>query len=376
MASREAEQLASRLRDMRTSHGLTQAVLAQVLSDDARVAVPTVSSWESQTTPKLPPVGRLKTYALFFSQQRIDVNAGLPREGDLKAADRDRFHALHRELLALRDAVVNRSSSVGGSSTWQFERGPIRIICSEAPANERSPLAKEGNPNHTRMFRYADLDALIELWGHIRASNPALENVAHRLAAEVVADDLSGDVVVLGGIAWNPVASELQKRVLGELPVQQVKVPDLQNGEIFRTEGPGGRDFRPQWEERQYSAQEPMDPEQIEAEQVEDAWHDGKYRELVEDVALLARLPNPFYHRRTITICSGVYSRGVLGAVRTLTDRRVRKRNETYIANRFPGGSFALLMRVPVVNGEAISPDLENPINRLYEWSPDEEAEG
>jgi hypothetical protein len=27
-------------------------------------------------------------------------------------------------------------------------------------------------------------------------------------------------------------------------------------------------------------------------------------------------------------------------------------------------------MRVTVVNGEALSPDLENPENRLYEWSP------
>jgi hypothetical protein len=31
-------------------------------------------------------------------------------------------------------------------------------------------------------------------------------------------------------------------------------------------------------------------------------------------------------------------------------------------------------MRVPVLNGEAISPDLEIPQNRLYEWSPNEKV--
>ena len=34
-----------------------------------------------------------------------------------------------------------------------------------------------------------------------------------------------------------------------------------------------------------------------------------------------------------------------------------------------------MLMRVPVMNGEAISPDLEIPDNRLYEWTPNEKDE-
>jgi len=51
----------------------------------------------------------------------------------------------------------------------------------------------------------------------------------------------------------------------------------------------------------------------------------------------------------------------------------VRERNEAYLANRFPGRIFGLLLRVPVINGEAITPDLEISENRLYEWSPEEE---
>jgi hypothetical protein len=160
---------------------------------------------------------------------------------------------------------------------------------------------------------------------------------------------------------------------LNDLPVEQVKVPEFENGEIFRSKNPA-REFRPQWEERGDADQKAMDYAQLAAQQAEDTWRDGKRMELVEDVALLARLPNPFNHSRTITICNGVYSRGVLGAVRTLTDVAVRERNEAYIANRFPNGSFALVMRVSIINGEAISPDLEISDNVLYEWPPVEET--
>jgi hypothetical protein len=67
-------------------------------------------------------------------------------------------------------------------------------------------------------------------------------------------------------------------------------------------------------------------------------------------------------------MCNGIHSRGVYGAVRCLTDRRVREANEQYLAERFPNGRFALLLRVPVVTNETMSPDLTNPTARLFEW--------
>ena len=370
----EAGRLARRLRDLRTSHRLKQADLARVFSEHTKVSVAAISSWESESkTAKVPPEERLHVYALFFSQTDAAIgNLHLPREDDLAPADRERFTVLREELIDLRNSAIGQAGSqISSSSTWAFDTGPITVICPEAPTDGRSPLAKETNPNHTRLYRYADLDSLIELWGHIRATNPDLE-VAHRLPTEVVADDLSGHLVVLGGIAWNQVADRLQQ-VLDELPFEQISVPDLDNGEIFRSREPGGQEFRPRWADRKGARREAMDLGQIKAEQAQDAWHNGKRRELVEDVGLLARLRNPFNHSRTITICSGVYSRGVLGSVRTLTDSAIRKENEAYVARRFPSGSFAILMRVTVVNGEALSPDLENPENRLYEWSPTEE---
>lgn len=195
------------------------------------------------------------------------------------------------------------------------------------------------------MYRYADLDALMELWGHLRASNPELQ-ISHRLPSEVKADDMSGHLVLLGGIGWNHVTRRLLK-TLREMPISQFEVSDLKTGEIFKASGAGGKEFRPVFEDGD----------------------DGP--ELIEDVALLTRLRNPFNSNRTITICNGIHSRGVLGAVRALTDTAVRERNEAYLSQHFPDGLFAMLLRVPVVNGEAISPDLEIPENRLYQWEPD-----
>lgn len=356
--SPEAARLAKRLRGLRTSHesNLTQADLARALSQESSVAVATISSWESRTNPKPPPAERLHSYALFFCSDRSRTQpAYLVPEDQLTSDERSRFENLHEELVVLRAAAYgpNRASGLSTSelSTWTFDRDPITIICPEAPLAERPPMANEKNPNYTRMFRYADLDALIELWGHIRASNPTA-TVVHRLPSEVVADDLSGHVVALGGVGWNGVMKRMLK-ALPEMPVSQVEHEDLKTGDIFRTSGEGGRDYWPVWD---------------------DAGASG--RELLEDVALLARVRNPYNHSQTLTICNGIHSRGVVGAVRTLTDIAVRERNEAFLASRFPGGEFALLLRVPVVNGEALSPDLEIDSNRLYEWSPGNEATG
>ena len=96
----------------------------------------------------------------------------------------------------------------------------------------------------------------------------------------------------------------------------------------------------------------------------------GERKELVADVAYVARLRNPFQFDRTLTICNGIHSRGVLGAVRCFTDATVREHNEKYLADRFPAGEFAMLLRVRVVGNETLSPDLRDPTARLYEWEP------
>jgi hypothetical protein len=84
---------------------------------------------------------------------------------------------------------------------------------------------------------------------------------------------------------------------------------------------------------------------------------------------MLARLPNPFNTLRTLTYCNGIHSRGVLGAVRCLTDLAVRDDNESYLEETFfDSDHFAILMKVQVVGGETISPSLKNPGAVLFHW--------
>jgi hypothetical protein len=85
----------------------------------------------------------------------------------------------------------------------------------------------------------------------------------------------------------------------------------------------------------------------------------------------LLGVADPFNYSRTLTICNGVHSRGVVGAVLIVTDETVRPDNEKYLARRFPEGSFAMLVRVPVVSGKVLAPDLQNPYVRVFEWTPE-----
>jgi len=310
------------------------------------VAAATLSSWESATNPKTPSDARLRAYARFFCTTRsLKGTPHLLSIEELNGDERRRYNELESELLAL-----SSTDDDGARHTFRFESGPIVVVCPTVPAEERGPLARDEDPNFTKMLQYGDLDALVELYGHIRAENPNLD-VFHRPADEVVSDDLSSHLVLLGGIGWNRVTRRIQSAI-SQIPIQQVAVADIPTGEIFRVqEGEVVREFRPEYQE-----------------------FDGE-REQIADVGYLVRRRSPYQTDRTLTICNGTHSRGVYGAVRCLTDKRVRDENERYLADRFPEGEFAVLVRVPVVTNETLSPDLRNPDTRLYEWDPTEDAQ-
>jgi hypothetical protein len=339
-----AVRLAQALRELRESEWpdqvLTQAQLATALSADGRVASATVSSWESTTNPKTPSAARISAYARFFCTPRsLEGKPHLIPEKQLTPVEQERFRELETRLLELsNDRKVHR--------TFQFEAGPVIVICPTAPPEERGPLADEQDPNFTKMQQYGDLDALIELYGHLRAENPT-HDVFHRLTDDVVRDDFSSHVILLGGVGWNKVTRRFQSAI-SQVPITQIPVDDLKDGDIFSVETPGRERslFYPEYEDL------------------------GDGKELIADVGYLVRLRNPFKVSRTLTICNGIFSRGVFGAVRCLTDASVREENERYLADRFPDGQFAILLRVPVVTNETLSPDLQNPKSRLYEWSP------
>jgi len=306
------------------------------------VAGPTVSSWESLTNPKTPPVGRISAYARFFCTERsLDGEPHLIPEDQLGADELDRFRQREAQLLQLLHPEERKPQHI-----FHFDVGPVIVICPDAPVEVRGSLAIEEDPNFTKLQQYGDLDALIELYGHLCRENPTLD-VTHKLASEVLPEDYGGHVILLGGIGWNEITRRMG-RYLGQVPIKQIDVTDLPGGDIFQVEASDGvKSFY-------YPESEELD----------------ERKELVADVAYVARLRNPFQFDRTLTICNGIHSRGVLGAVRCFTDATVRDHNEKYLADEFPEGEFAILLRVRVVGNETMAPDLRDSVARLYEWGP------
>ena len=130
--------------------------------------------------------------------------------------------------------------------SWHFsDTGPVTLICAQLPKAQTGSLAYPADPNYTELLSYADLDALMELHGHIRAENPAM-GVFFKLSPNVLPDDLSGHVVLLGGIAWNDKTQRLSE--MTSQPVRQIEDPEVQTGEIFVVARNGIEErFLPKW---------------------------------------------------------------------------------------------------------------------------------
>jgi hypothetical protein len=356
-----ARALARRLRELREGEWpdvtITQRQLAQALSDDRPVSVPLISSWENQNRPVVPPAERLVAYATFFASRRAVERSRFRLLGvdELTDAERTRREELCRELLAARTAAIQRGGGTqrGGPAPgpgepvikplggpWSFrDARPVTLVCAELPEHQRAQLPEPDDPEnaYAELYAYADLDALFELHGHIRAANPASLVTVHT-SAQLQPDDYTAHLVVLGGVDWNRATRDLQRY----MPVVQ------------RAGGPAGAffDFEDQDGRRELHAE---------------LAQDGR---LVADVGHFFRAPNPYNQKRTLTVCNGLSGRGVQGAVRALTDERFRDRNADYLAERFGGSeSYSVMMRVLVVDGSVVTPDWSRADMRLHEWS-------
>ena len=224
-------------------------------------------------------------------------------------------------------------------SIWHFPDGSrITLVSFRLPPDRRPPSADRTDLNYVRYADLADLDALIDIHGAIRACNPASQ-VVIMAAQDLTQQDVAHHIVLIGGLTWENVNPWLS-RILPELPIQ-----------------PG----------------DPWDRGAIVVHDTDDRELEFKYTviddELVEDVGFFARGQNPAAPRRTLTICGGITTRGVRGAARCFIDWEMRERNEQYLAPRFPDGStYCIVMRVPVVNQDPLTPDLSKQENRLFEW--------
>jgi hypothetical protein len=233
------------------------------------------------------------------------------------------------------------------SGYWRFpDARPITIVCADVPAEmlARIPYSRPEDPDYVALYAFADLDAFVELHGHIRAANPG-SHVFFRTTSQLTSDDYTTHFVSLGGADWNKATASVFARL--SMPVLQVADWTAPDGQYFEVAEGGGVPVR----------HRPV------VDRV------GERKVLREDVALFARARNPFNQRRTVTVCSGMYAGGTLGAVRALTDTRFRDRNTRYAQERFGDCDvFCILTRVEVENGAPLTPDWTLPEYRLFEW--------
>ena len=354
--------LAQRLRSLREERWpgrkITQPQLAQALGG---VSVPLISSWESQTNPRIPPPRRLDAYAALFATTRsFDSEPGhLISSLDMTDEERKAMSELKQELGRMRSAAmragatpaeVARTDEISeslGSGPWRFEdTHVITIVCAQWPDSmlAQIPYSSVDDPDYIELLTYSELDSLFELYGHLRAAN-SINQVNLRTPDKLTADDYTSHLITLGGVDWNRVTSSALRSL--ELPVRQVADWDTEGGQYFEVGEAGAAEkHRPVLEKS------------------------GGKQFLRSDVALFARAVNPFNQKRTITVCSGMFARGTLGAVRALTDARFRDRNAEYLRSRFgDSDSFGILTKVPVVNGVTVTPDWTTGDYTLFEWS-------
>ncbi|MFL6129720.1 MAG: helix-turn-helix domain-containing protein [Mycobacteriales bacterium] len=357
-AARGSAALARRLRELREGGFGGRRVTQQQLATALGVKPASISAYENEINPSPPPPYRLRGYATFFATERSVADGRVIPDHDLTDDERAARDTLLAELLALAETAPQPPAPVllrppaPRPGIWSFPEGEsVRLVCGQLE-DMTHPYADPRNPNYSELLTFADLDALMELYAHVWKLNPSCDIRFLRGDGLTEPDDLTSHLVIIGGSGLNPALELILEQT--DLPIRQRvdwKVDFANDGDVFDL-GNGRTPILP-------------------------TFSSNPGLGLIEDVGLLARLANPFNIMRTLTVCSGIYSRGVLGAVRTLTDATTRDQNEAYLAERFPDGTqFAILMRVPVVLGKAITPDLQNESVRLYEWPEPDEASG
>ncbi|WP_181781807.1 helix-turn-helix domain-containing protein [Pseudonocardia pini] len=331
--------LGQRLRELRETGFEGESVRqAALMSAFGLKSTSAISGWEKGTGTF--PRGRLRDYARFFATPRSVEDGGrLVDEKDLTDTERSTMTALLEELTALLDG---RTAVAVSDDPWTFgDHAPIRIVVGSVPG---SPYADKANHNYMQLAGLGDVDSLWEIHGHLSRTNPEAD-IRFVVAEDLGSDDLQCHLVVLGNLAQTQGPGRLLPA--GTFPLTQVSVTgpsgDELDGEVFETEE--GTRYLPEFTE----------PED---------WRS----ELTEDVGMLARTQNPHFRERTLSVCSGVFTRGVYGAVRALTHKGLRETNAATLRKQVGDASTWLaLFRVTITGGRVTTPDLSH--STLFTWS-------
>jgi transcriptional regulator with XRE-family HTH domain len=339
-----ARRLAERLRGLREREHLTQKQLARVLGGADALSIASISLWEKPSSGRLPPASRLEAYSRLFCTSRSfeGDRIRLLRSSELTEQERARAAELYDELIVLRERAQSTNDVAPRSAIWHFpDPIAVSIVCSNAL--EPPPYARHSHLNYSRYAKYADLDALVEVFGQVKADNP--ERMIRILPTDRLAQDFALNHLILIGGAASDAASLFAQDI--PLPTPE-EIPDTDPvTHLFKcTVGEETREFRSEWGEQ----------EEI----------------LVQDVGLIARGPHPIVPGGTVTLLSGITSRGVHGAALGFIDSHLRDTNERYLESTFGNvESFCILMNIPVQNDVALPPNLWRENTSLYEWSAD-----
>jgi len=352
-ASIPARMLSERLRELREREfrPLTQKQLAKAIGGSESLSISTVSLWEKPGSDRLPPPERLATYARLFCTER-SFSSGAPRllrDEELNEQERARETELYEELLDLRERALSTdiaasSRPVGRPlveqhrSLWRFPDGnAISIVCSDAPRDDRPSYADQSHLNYSRYARHADLDALIEIYGQVKADNPS-SWIRVLPPSSLERDFALNHLVIIGGAAVDDVAPWFTQGVT--LPTSH----EAGDSHIFTYEVDG--------EAREFGSTRDGDGV------------------LTYDIGFIARAPHKGVPGRIVIVLGGITSRGVHGAALAFTDPHVSDGNLQYLMDTFGDAeAFCILVRIPVRNDEALPPNLQDDDVRLYEWS-------
>jgi hypothetical protein len=333
-------QLASRLRELRENAfevKVTQDQLAAALGQGKPLSSAAISTWENGEIDKRPSEARIVQYALIFSTPRsLRPRPHVPDAAKLDKESRARFEQLRAELSELRDGAEHEARRERAEPTatevneiWHHNRtDKLFVVAPELPAEQTTQFARRDHPNYVRLARYGDLDAFFEMF--VALARMGYANLSHRSANEPSIGS-GRNLVLIGGPSWNGLTRTFMEWL--DLPIKQRLAPPGED-DVFTASD--GTDVRPKV-----------------------LTVPGGDSQVIEDIGFFVRAANPTNPDTDVTICSGVYTHGVLGAVRLFTNPQVAGDNIEAIRKRLNRTtSFAVLVKVKVAQERVVTPRL------------------
>lgn len=206
---------------------------------------------------------------------------------------------------------------------WGLERGRrIDIVCSEIPPEERPAFASPDDRNYLRYAKFADLDSLVYVRGHLTQAFPSV--AVRDFSPSEYFDTESDALVVIGGPPWNAKYREF----LPQLP-------------FF-------------FEPHELGEDDPLVVPQLDGLSMGPRWTQN--RELLEDLAIFTRLT--LFQGTSVFLLGGCLTLGVLGAAKCFLQAERGAGNVRYITDLVGSDDFVLVTEASRVGGITDTADL------------------